>query len=93
MGECLPYKEKVIGSSPISRIRGLQQIIRLARLVHLVEHFHFKKKVAGSNPVFCKQTLPLDMCGWPSSVEGSALLRRRPRLGSKGSNPLPHANR
>ena len=42
LGEHLPYKQRVIGSSPITSIESLAQ---------LVEHLTFNQRVTGSNPV------------------------------------------
>ena len=42
LGEHLPYKQGVIGSSPITSIESLAQ---------LVEHLTFNQRVTGSNPV------------------------------------------
>ena len=45
MGEHLPYKQRVIGSSPITSTQE-------GPLAQLAEHLTFNQRVAGSNPAW-----------------------------------------
>ena len=48
LGEHLPYKQRVIGSSPIA---PTTLFFKLGRLAQLGEHLPYKQRVIGSSPI------------------------------------------
>ena len=57
LGEHLPYKQRVSGSSPLT------SILILEPLAQSVEHLTFNQRVAGSNPARLIYTLYICGCG------------------------------
>ena len=81
MGERLPYKQRVTGSSPVSSIEPLDQ---------LVEHLTFNQRVVGSIPT---RLIAKQLSVWyNNSVVHADLAQLAEHLSCKqgvgGSNPL-----
>ena len=84
LGEHLPYKQRVIGSSPIGPI--LQHLSCSADVAQLAEQLICNQQVIGSSPIIGLTLLKrnFNIAGW-SSLEA----RRAHNPKVVGSNPTP----
>ena len=71
LGEHLPYKQRVSGSSPLTSILVLEP------LAQLVEHLTFNQRVAGSSPAWLMKFYFADVAELADALDlGSSASRR-----------------